>query len=223
VNAYPEDTDLIQRLVRHVGTNPANVAKRAGVAVSTVNRPFNGTAHNRLGRSVLDKLKAAFPDFPGWDGGGALSDRRLPFNALPSAHDDDSLSIPMLELAYGMGGTFLEGHDPELSFERFPRAFVRMFTATAPDQLCFAYGIGDSMEPTITDRDMLLIDRSRTAIRVSDQIWVVASGGIGMVKRVRVAGGQVWLLSDNTAVPDYPVADDELTIIGRVVAVVKKV
>ncbi|MAY19207.1 MAG: hypothetical protein CL955_01125 [Erythrobacteraceae bacterium] len=130
----------------------------------------------------------------------------------------------MIELAYGMGGTFLDDIDAGETVERFPRAFVRMYTSSPADQLVFSHGIGDSMEPTIGDRDLLLIDRSRDAIRMNDQIWAVATGGIGMVKRVRVeSNGEVVLLSDNQNVPAQRVGDDELTVIGRVIAIVKRI
>lgn len=130
----------------------------------------------------------------------------------------------MLELAYGMGGSFLDDNDPGATLEHFPRSFVRMFTSAPANQLAFTHGIGDSMYPTIADRDVILIDRSRDVIRINDQIWVVAASGIGMVKRVRVEGdGQVVLLSDNEHVPPYPVAQDELTVIGRVVGVFRNV
>ena len=223
---FAQDTALIQALVEYAGTNPAAVAKRAGVAVTTVNRPYNGSATNRLGRSVLEKLQAAYPDFPGWRSVSTLGEKRLAFHGAVSAPaiSDDSLVIPMLELAYGMGGTFLDGVDPGESLERFPRAFVRMFTSAPASQLCWSHGIGDSMYPTIGDRDVLLIDRSRDTIRVNDQVWVLSVSGIGMVKRVRVeANGKVVLLSDNEHVPEYPVGEDELTVIGRVIAVVKNI
>ncbi|MEO1222122.1 MAG: S24 family peptidase, partial [Pseudomonadota bacterium] len=100
----------------------------------------------------------------------------------------------------------------------------RIYTSAPADQLVFSHGIGDSMEPTIGDRDLLLIDRSRDAIRINDQIWAISSGGIGMVKRVRVeSDGEVVLLSDNAAVPNQHVTADELTVIGRVVAIVKRI
>lgn len=130
----------------------------------------------------------------------------------------------MLELGYGMGGTFLDGVDPGEVIKQFPREFVRMYTRAPADMLCFSHGIGDSMEPTISDRDVILIDLSRDNIRMNDQIWVLAVGGIGMVKRVRInPGGAIVLNSDNESVADYPVGQDELTVIGRVIAIVKRV
>jgi len=227
------DTALLQAIAKHDGLTPAALAKRAGVAVTTINRPYSGTSSHRLSQPTIEKLRLAFPAFPGWDAylhgedefPGGLADRQRDFTHQPAALaiGGDSLAIPMLELGYGMGGTFLDGIDPGEVIEHFPRSFVRMFTKAPEQLLCFSHGIGDSMYPTIGDRDVLLIDRSRDTISVNDQIWVLSVGGIGMVKRVRMGGGKITLLSDNENVPDYDPGDDELQIIGRVVAVVRRI
>jgi hypothetical protein len=223
-----KDAALIAALVDYAGVSLTEVAKRAKVDPETLRKPVKGIVDTRLSQRTLEKLMAAFPEFPGWIEylrpiAGTLGhklgrDGRF----LDPEPVSDNLAIPMLELAYGMGGSLLEVYDVGERIEYFPRAFVRMFTYSPADQLVFSHGIGDSMEPTIGDRDLLLIDRSRNSIRMNDQIWVLASGGIGMVKRVRVDGGQTRLLSDNRRVPDYVAAEDELQIIGRVIAVVRK-
>lgn len=221
-----KDAALIKALTDFAGVTVTEVAKKAKIDPETLRKPLKGISDNRLSQRTLEKLQDAYPNFPGWH---RAQDRRLPFRHQPSENgsvdsDDDSLAIPMLELAYGMGGTFLDDIDPGETLERFPRAFIRMFTSAPANLLCFSHGIGDSMEPTIGDRDMLLIDRSRDTIRMNDQIWVLASGGIGMVKRVRVEGdGRITLLSDNENVPNYQVAEDELTVIGKVIAVLKRI
>lgn len=221
-----EDTQLIREIADFSGLTPAAISREIGVAKTTINRPFNGSATTRLSGPTLEKLRERFPDFPGWT---RALEQRLPFRhqlveKSTRERDDDSLAIPMIELAYGMGGTFLDDIDAGETVERFPRAFVRMYTSSPADQLVFSHGIGDSMEPTIGDRDLLLIDRSRDAIRMNDQIWAIATGGIGMVKRVRVeSNGEVVLLSDNQNVPAQRIGDDELTVIGRVIAIVKRI
>lgn len=220
-----KDTELLHRLVEFTGLRPAAIAREADVAVTTINRPFNGSSTTRLSQRTLEKLRDAFPTFPGWDEiPSAANDRRVPFvHASQSDSFADSLAIPMLELGYGMGGTFLDGIDPGEVIEHFPRSFVRMFTSAPENLLCFSHGIGDSMYPTIGDRDVLLIDRSRDTININDQIWVLSVGGIGMVKRVRMGGGKITLLSDNDKVPDYDPGEDELQVIGRVIAVVRRI
>ncbi|MBD3728723.1 MAG: helix-turn-helix domain-containing protein [Sphingomonadales bacterium] len=178
---------------------------------------------DRLSKHGLDLDYVATGERASTLPGGLVLERHLPFRHASPNVSDDSLAIPMLELGYGMGGAFLDGIDPGEVMRHFPRDFIRMLTSAPANQLCWSHGIGDSMEPTISDRDVILIDLSRDAIRMNDQIWVLAVSGIGMVKRVRIKpGGDVVLKSDNEHVADYPVGQDELTIIGRVIAVVRR-
>ena len=79
------------------------------------------------------------------------------------------------------------------------------------------------MESTIHESDIVLIDRRQDSPRIADLIWAFAFGEIGMIKRLRpMPDGSVKILSDNPAVPPEVAHDGELHIIGRVVAVVKK-
>lgn len=219
--------ERIEERLHAKGWSQAELARRIGVKSTSIWKLVSGQSHGSKHLHAIARELETTPEYllgetDDVSPASKITDRRLPFKHQPP--DDDSLAIPMLELAYGMGGTFLDGVDPGESMERFPRAFVRMFTSAPASQLCFSHGIGDSMEPTIGDRDLLLIDRSRDTIRINDQVWVLAASGIGMVKRVRVEGeGRIMLLSDNQNVPDYQVAEDELTVIGRVIAVVRRI
>ncbi|NVE96087.1 hypothetical protein HUO12_14370, partial [Altererythrobacter sp. JGD-16] len=54
-------------------------------------------------------------------------------------------------------------------------------------------------------------------------IWAFSFGGVGMIKRLRPRpDGSVAILSDNPSVPEDRAVDDELHLIGRVVARVAK-
>ncbi len=219
------DTRLVRDLADHTGLTPSGIAKKAGLAVTTINRPFNGSATTRLSLPTIEKLRSTFPNFPGWS---IARDDRSPFRHQPrdeSTTDscENTLRIPVLDLADdALLGTF----DPstiEKDLQGFPTDFLRMFTKSAADQLAFSHGVGDTMEPTIGNEDLFLIDRSYDAIKTNDQIWVVALDGITMVKRVRTDDEGTRLLSDNPKVPDYAVDAEDLAIIGRVIAIVKKV
>ena len=134
----------------------------------------------------------------------------------PPPPGKDMVEVAMVDLAYGMGGTFLAEH-PEAQMEEFPLAFLRYFTKADPRQLMIAEGVGDSMAPTIGPSDLVLIDRGRKNLNENDRIWACAIGEIGMIKRLRVEGEMVTILSDNPNVPDYQAADGELHLIGRMV------
>lgn len=213
---FARDSALIRELVQYDGSNPAVVAKKAGVAVSTINRPFNGTATNRLGRSVLEKLQAAFPRFPGWP---------RPNFSIPASSEDgdvDTVQLREIDLQYGMGATYLDV-PVTTEMRTFSREWLRGFTKAPPEVLFWATGDGDSMEPTIRAGETFLIDTSQRTPRMSDGIWALAIGEIGMVKRLSFQGGGfIELHSDNPLVRPMPVSEDELHVIGRVIAVVRR-
>lgn len=80
------------------------------------------------------------------------------------------------------------------------------------------------MEPKINDGDLILIDRSQTTTAFGDLYWAIAYGQTAMVKRLRpMADGSVKILSDNQNVPPEIAYDGELSVFGRVVAVVKRI
>lgn len=152
-----------------------------------------------------------------------ISDANIRRERRPSV-DDRTIEIPVIDLAYGMGGTFLDDFDATARSEPFPLSFIRRYTKAKADSLVIAEGLGDSMVPTIGTNDQMLIDRSVETMRVADQIWAFSFGGVGMVKRLRPRpDGSVAILSDNPSVPEDRAVDDELFLIGRVVAIVRKV
>lgn len=128
----------------------------------------------------------------------------------------DMVPVEIVDLAYGMGGTFLD-EDADSRIEEFPLSFLRQFTKSDPGQLLIAEGMGDSMLPTIGPSDLVLIDRGQHTLNINDRIWACAVGEIGMIKRLRVRGEMVTILSDNENVSDDQAADGELHIVGRVV------
>ena len=79
--------------------------------------------------------------------------------------------------------------------------------------------VGESMEPTLKDGDILFIDREKTDISRGG-VFVVSSNHGVFVKRVRKrVDGQIDIVSDN---PDYSpqtLSSDEVTILGKAVGV----
>lgn len=214
MSGFEQDTELLRRLVDTTGLTPAAIAKRAGLAVTTINRSYNGTATTRLSQPTLEKLRASFPDF--W---AEISEGRT-----RAGHDPDDVEIDNIDLSYGMGGTFLDVGDADVEKVKFSRRWLRRFTHAPPEDLGSTEGIGDSMEPVIYDRDIVIFDRSaRLEDHLSDKMWVFAYGHIGMIKRLRpMPDGTVKIMSANRTYPDEIATGDELHIIGRVVATVRR-
>jgi phage repressor protein C with HTH and peptisase S24 domain len=220
-----QDAELIRELVRFSGKTSAEVARAAGLAASTVNRHFNGSAETRLSLSTIEKLRAAFPSFPSWPRARPAEDRQAftyPDYIIERPSDEDTVELDQIDLRYGMGASFA---DSPVAVERrpFSRGWLRSITSTAPRHLFWAIGDGDSMEPTIRSGEVILIDRSHGTPRLDDGIWAVTHGEIGMIKRLRHRpDGTVELHSDNQLVRTQTAVDGELHVIGRVIAVVRR-
>ena len=209
-----QDSALMSALVSYSGLTAAEVARRAGVAATTVQRPIKGTAETRISQRTLEKLHDAFPKFPGWTRAGAA--------ALATFEEPDLVPVREIDLSYGMGATYLDVPITE-EVHHFPRAWLRRYTLSSPEKLFFAQGIGDSMEPTLHDSDLLLIDTAQKNLTSADRIWVLTYADCGMIKRLRpVPGGGIEVWSDKKEVSPFTAYDGELEIIGRVVAVQRK-
>jgi phage repressor protein C with HTH and peptisase S24 domain len=140
-------------------------------------------------------------------------------------NNDNSIDLVELEeidLAYGLGGTFADGA-VEVTKHRFPQALLAQLTTSPAGQVTLARGRGDSMEPTIHDGDLVMIDRSQRIVREQDLLWALTVGAIAMIKRVRVKGERVTLLSDNDRVPPDECHHEEVNIVGRVFFIGRRV
>lgn len=133
----------------------------------------------------------------------------------------DLVGVASVDMVYGMGLTFADDH-VDVEILHFPRTWLESLTSTAPQDLAWARGRGGSMSPTIEDNDLVLIDRSDRAVRDQDVIWAFTIGDIAMMKRLRVRGENVTILSDNKNVPPDQAHPDEINIVGRVTHIVRR-
>ena len=142
--------------------------------------------------------------------------------AAPASDLLDLVPVVEIDLAFGLGGAFADG---PLVVEtlHFPRTWLQSITRTAPEMLTFARGRGDSMQPTLQDGDIVLIDRSVRSVREQDALWAMTIGDIAMIKRIRVRGEEVTILSDNDRVPEDHAHVEEVNIVGRIVFIGRRV
>lgn len=214
--------DRIEGRLRDLDWSQAELARRIGVSQQTVWKLVSGNAQtSKHLREIARHLQTSEEFLLGETDDPSIASAPI---APRATVDDRIIEIPVIDLAYGMGGTFLDDFDATVRCEPFPLSFIRRYTKAQAENLVIADGLGDSMAPTIGSNDQMLIDRSVDTIRVADQIWAFSFGGVGMVKRLRPRpDGSVAILSDNPAVPEGRAVDDELFLIGRVVAIVRKV
>lgn len=219
------DTQRLRQALEDKGLSQAALARLVGISQQSIAKLLAGQAYSsrylyRIARELGTSVEYL---------SGESDDPRPGAQPAPideDEEDDDSVEIDSVDLAYGLGGTYLDAHDGSVDVEklRFSRTWLRKFTPASPDFLYVAEGHGDSMSPTIEDNDIVIVDRSQRDVRMGDKIWAVSFGGIGMIKRLRpLPNGTMRIISSNATVPDELATDGELFIHGRVVAVVRKV
>jgi len=135
----------------------------------------------------------------------------------------DLVSIPQIDARYSMGGGAVIDDNVKTDPMMFSRAWIRQFTDSPIHELFWIEGDGDSMMPTIGPRDILLGDRSQNHPLKSDQIWAITQYGHGMIKRLRATAEGYTILSDNPSVPPDKATDGSMHVIGRIIAVVRRV
>ena len=199
-----------------IGMSQAELARRVGITQPSINnlikRGVGGSSH-------LHKIARVLETTPEYLIGETNDpDANAPPALTPEtiAEQLDLVPIAEIDQDYGMGGTFTGDH-VELQVHHFPRIWVASITSSPPALLTIARGKGDSMDPTIRDRDMVIIDRSRRKLDEADAIWALTVGDIGMIKRLRLRGSMVIIQSDNDRVSDEEVPAEEVNLVGRVV------
>jgi phage repressor protein C with HTH and peptisase S24 domain len=203
-----------ERLVA-VGISQAELARRVSVRQSSINALVRGeTRSSRHLHAIARELKTSTAYLLGETDDPAEGASPLPTRAAV-AEQLDLVEIRSIDLAYGMGGTFTDVPIDE-QVQHFPRQWIQSITHTAPAMLTWARGRGESMAPTIGPDDLILIDRSERTVREQDSIWAFTVGEIGMIKRLRVRGETVTILSDNPSVPPDAATVDEINIVGRI-------
>ncbi len=128
--------------------------------------------------------------------------------------------VPVYDVRASMGaGSVTE--DTPISFHiAFRKEWLRKITSATTDQLAAISASGDSMEPTLSDGDTVLIDMTQRSTTREDGIYVIDYDGLLLVKRLRFdpARRVVRIISDN---PKYPPTDDVspeiLRVFGRAI------
>lgn len=108
----------------------------------------------------------------------------------------------------------------------FDEIWLKGLTASPSSRLSIIRVEGDSMAPTLSAGDDILVDLGDCAERLRDGIYVLRADDALVVKRLALhpAGRRVTVQSDNPAYPDWPDCDiDDLQCIGRVIWAGRKI
>lgn len=125
--------------------------------------------------------------------------------------------VPRYDVEVSAGhGSFLENDEKPYESMAFRKQWVKRMGLIV-DKLAVVTARGDSMEPTVADGDVLLVDLSQRGI-IDGAIHVLRNNGDVLVKRLqRGFGDQVIVSSDNKTYRELETTVDVLNVVGRVV------
>lgn len=127
------------------------------------------------------------------------------------------LKVSELKLSAGITGFQVQVDRREGGTWEVPTRWVEK-NGLNPGRLVAVDVKGESMEPSLYDGDLVVIDTSDTA-PVNGLVYAVNYEGEAVIKRLVRDGGQWWLHSDNQS-PRFPrrmCKGDECIIVGRVI------
>lgn len=197
-----------------MGISSAELARRVGVSRGAVSQWENGQVKGLSGENLVK----------------VADELRLQINALTHGRSDrervqgwPGITIDVFDVPASAGpGRVVEAHEQIIGSLSLSREWVRghLPSLTAHNNLAVISAFGDSMAPTFSDGDILLVDRGVRDAKM-DAVFVIGRGDELLVKRIqRRLSGDLVIRSDNPLFESETVAGvdlENLRILGRVV------
>lgn len=133
--------------------------------------------------------------------------------------------VPVFDVHASAGfGTLVDSEEYETYSLAFPPNYLGKLTSSNPKDLAVISVKGDSMEPTLNDDDIVLLDKSKVDLSW-DGLFVLRYDNALHVKRVSRSPvrGCVRIMSDNRLYDPIDLPADEVTPIGKVLWYGRKV
>tara|TARA_Y100000034_G_scaffold136379_1_gene212502 strand:+ start:1104 stop:1835 length:732 start_codon:yes stop_codon:yes gene_type:complete len=213
------------------------IADAVGISTASVNDWFSGKTKT-IEASNLIKAARFLNVEPDWLATGRGAMRVIDVDHIfPLSHSDSNLTsnvitmdpfmhaptveIPMLTAvaSMGRGETLAYDGDQIINVLSVSKMWLEHNVKAKPQNLRVITGAGDSMHPTFSDGDMLLVDVSKAKIDI-DGVYVLSAHERLFIKRVRQRmDGSFEVSSDNPTVKTVDIlnGDHEIQVHGRVV------
>ena len=179
----------------------------------------------------INKLLVAFQDIsPAWllTGEGEMKRgsavyplaESLKTADISGEHGEGFIQVPRYKVAASAGGGSIIHSEQIVDYLSFRADWVRNSLGVAVQDLALINVKGDSMEPVLSNEDLILVDMRIRGVE-DNAIYVLQFNGVLLVKRLqRRFDGSVVIMSDNPRyTPETLVGDavEALKVIGRVV------
>lgn len=217
--------ERLQRAMDARGYNQSSLARASGVPQGTISRLLKAKRPS----SKTVELARALGVRPEWLADGeepmeaaatatGFSDDQVAYEVIRATPpDDEVIMVPLLDIRVAAGPGNLVESEAVLERVPIPAFLLRRIVRVDPNSLVLVSATGDSMEPTIREGEMLLVDTSVHDVGDAG-IYIVVIDSEASVKRVqRVPGARLAIRSDNPAYEPIVVdAQTEARIAGRV-------
>jgi Peptidase S24-like len=201
---------VLERLCKERGEDFAGLSRMLGRNAAYIQQFVRRGVPRRLGEDERRKLARYF----------AVSEALLggPPEEAPALNGLISVNRHPVMVSAGPGAIVAE----ELGkpYFAFDERWLKTLTPTAPSNLSIVRVEGDSMAPTLSAGDDILVDLADGADRLRDGIYVLRIDDALVVKRIAMnpLGRRLTVKSDNTAYPDWPDCGlGDIKPIGRVI------
>jgi phage repressor protein C with HTH and peptisase S24 domain len=222
--------ERIKTKLKEQKKSPYRLAKEMGVKPQSVYDWLKDKGPDRDKMPLLAKILKCSPEWLEFGTNRTIIDAELvgenppvPYNSVSSL-DDKYVFIPRYEAGISAGHGYHNGDHVEVSKTHAYRWDWIRKNGWRPEDLCVIEASGHSMEPRISDGDVLLVNMDDKEFQ-SGKVYVLSFPHEGLrAKRIhRLADGRVKISSDNpdkASFPDEYYSPEEashLNIVGRVV------
>lgn len=157
---------------------------------------------------------------------GQLKDKPIPkkyndkIEGLLANSNEDCITIDHIHINPSCGSGTIVLAEADVTPVKIGREIIKNLWNSKPEDLKIFKASGDSMQETITDNDLLLIDTSKTDFR-NGGIFLLTINNDWYIKRLRMRiTGELDIISDNPHYPTETLTQEtthEIKIIGRVI------
>lgn len=225
-------------LIKEAGSQAA-LSEATGKAPAQISQWLNASLNSRTGKpramsnAIARELELALGKPSGWmdqpsgDSGNEVEVRPAAahsYPAVPFWHAPDAIRVPVLANggSMGPGDALLDGDVIVGDLAISPHWVNQYIKPQNPTELRFIHAHGDSMSPTFSDGDVLLVDTGGSARDPSSRegIYVLQVNDRNYIKRVTPLFSGGWqVTSDNPGSKTVEVlnGDHQVQVLGRVV------
>jgi phage repressor protein C with HTH and peptisase S24 domain len=206
----PDPRLVIERLCAERGEDFAGLSRMLGRNPAYIQQFVRRGVPKRLKEAERRKLARYF-SVPESLLGGPAENGGSAGNIVP---------VQRVPVRAAAGAGAIAGEETGKPYFGFDQRWLRLLTATPANKLTIIRVEGDSMAPTLSAGDDILIDPVGCADQLRDGIYVLRVDDALVVKRIALnpVGRRLTVQSDNPAYPDWPDCGiEEINCIGRVI------